>query len=166
MVSYASDITPKPAPSAKPPTSDRPGVAHCLHALVSLLFHVSAMLSRNNARGEAHRHLTFCLSRVKSCRLSHFRLMPVDKAGSTDLIRVKSSTCNSISRAHLISSRERTTLLPSPARFSTLRALPVRRSVLFVIDWRSGQARRGGKAMMGSSGSGSSNCRFQTSRSA
>jgi hypothetical protein len=44
-------------------------LAHSLHALVSLLFHVSAMLSRNNARGEAHRHLTFCLSSVKSCRL-------------------------------------------------------------------------------------------------
>ena len=161
MVSYASDITPKPAPSAKPPTSDRPGLAHCLHALVSLLFHVSAMLSRRNARGEAHRHLTFCRSHVKSCRLSHLRLMPVNKAGSTDSIRVKSCTCNSISRAHLISSREPTTLLPSSARFSMLRALPGRRSVLLVIDWRSGQARRGGKAMMGSGGS-SSNCRFQT----
>ena len=154
-----------PPPLSRLPVTGPASATRCLRALVSLLFHVSAMLSRRNARGEAHRHLTFCRSHVKSCRLSHLRLMPVNKAGSTDSIRVKSCTCNSISRAHLISSREPTTLLPSSARFSRLRALPGRRSVLFVIDWRSGQARRGGKAMMGSSG-GSGNCRFQTSRSA
>lgn len=86
LVNYASDITPKTPPSANPPTSDRPALAHCLHALVSLLFHVSAMLSRNNAHGEAHRHFSFCLSSVKSCRLSHLRFIPVGQTDSTDSI--------------------------------------------------------------------------------
>lgn len=164
MVSHASDITPKPAPSAEPPTCDRPGLCHSLStctcvAAVSCVCY--AFQKKCTWRGTSSSHLLPFSCQVMSSFSSPTHARKQSKAGSTDSIRVKSCTCNPISRAHLISSREPTTLLPSSARFSTLRALPGRRSVLVVIDWRSGQARRGGKAMMGSGGS-SSNCRFQT----
>jgi hypothetical protein len=63
----------------------------------------------------------FLLLRAMSCRFFHLRLMPVRRQSAQTwfescLAHVHISRyCSMISRAHLISSRERATCLPSPA---------------------------------------------------